>query len=92
MKKKVIALLLSLVLATGSISISQVQAAETTEQETVPVEEEEPAEDPEAEPENLAEDISNQAEEEEPVQETGVQIEENEAVTEPDTTEEIPEM
>ena len=89
MKKKVIALLLSLVLATGSISIAQVQAAETTEQEAVPVEKEEPAEDPEAEPDNLAEDISNQAEEEETVQETGVQIEENEDVTEPDSMEEI---
>ena len=68
MKKKVITLLLSLVLASGSAGHVQVLAAETTgqeaepvqegayEQEEEPFQEEEPAE--EADVENAAEDVS----------------------------------
>ena len=78
MKKKVIALLLSLVLASGSLGCVQPLAAETTEQEAEVVQEsetadqedellqeDEPAE--EADVENAVEDISEPVEEEEPV-------------------------
>ena len=80
MKKKVITLLLSFVLASGSIGISQVLAADTTgqeaepvqeeetpEQEEEPVQEEEPAENTDTG--NAAEDVSGPEEEEEPVKE-----------------------
>ena len=85
MKKKVIALLLSLVLASGSISAAQVLAADTSEQEAEPVQEEEtydqevepvqeeePAE--ETDPGNAAEEVKEQEEEAEPAQEDEEQI------------------
>ena len=80
MKKKAITLLLSLVLASGSIGNVQVLAADTTEQEAEPAQEEEtyeqeeepdqeeePAE--EADTENAAEEVSEAEEEAELVQE-----------------------
>ena len=89
MKKKAITLLLSLVLASGSIGNAQVLAAdttgqeaeplqeeETTEQEEEPVQEEELAE--ETDTENSSEDVSEPEEEAEPVQENEEQIQEDE--------------
>ena len=88
MKKKVITLLLSLVLATGSIGNVHVLAADTTEQEAEPVQEEEtneqeeepvqeeePAE--ETEVENASENISELEEEEDPVPGNEEQVQED---------------
>ena len=88
MKKKVITLLLSLVLVSGSAGHVQVLAAENTgqeaepvqeevyEQEEEPVQEEEPAE--EADVENAAEDVSKPEEETVPAPENEEQIQRNE--------------
>lgn len=88
MKKKVITLLLSLVLTSGSIGNVQVLAADTTGQEAEPVQEEEiyeQEEEPvqgvlaeEADTENASEDVSEQEEEEEPVQENEEHVQEDE--------------
>ena len=99
MKKKVITLLLSLVLASGSIGNVQVLAADTTgqeaefeqeeetyEQEEEPVQEEVLTE--EANRENASEDISETEEEEEPVQEYEDFETEKAIVEEFDTSEE----
>ena len=80
MKKKAITLLLSIVLASGSIGNVQVLAAETTEQEAEPVQEEETTEQEEepvqeeetaeeADTENFSEDVSEPEEKAELVQE-----------------------
>ena len=91
MKKKAITLLLSLVLASGSIGNVQVLAAETTEQEAESVQETETAEQDEesveeADSENATEEVS----EETPVPEDEEQAEENADPNEFDTEAEDP--
>ena len=98
MKKKVITLLLSLVLASGSIGNVQVLAADTTgqeaepvqeeayEQEEEPVQEEEPAE--EADTGNAAVEVNEPEEEAEAVQENEEQVQEDEG---PETEEAVDE-
>ena len=91
MKKKAITLLLSLVLAFGSIGNVQVLAAETTEQEAESVQETETAEPDElpveeAYTENAAAEVS----EENPVPENEEQAEENEDSNQPDSETEAP--
>ena len=98
MKKKAITLLLSLVLASGSIGNVQVLAADTTEQEAEPAQEEEtyeqeeePAQEElaeEADTENASKDVSELEEEEEPVQENEEQVQEDEDSETEKTTDE----
>ena len=91
MKKKVITLLLSLVLASGSIGNVQVLAAETTEQEAESIQETETAE-PDEEPveEAYTENAAAEVSEETPVPEDEEQDEENEDSNEPDSETENP--
>ena len=91
MKKKVITLLLSLVLASGSIGNGQVLAAEATEQEEESVQEAETAEQNE-EPveETYTENAAAEVSEEAPVPEDEEQAEVNEDYSEPDSETEAP--
>ena len=91
MKKKVITLLLSLVLASGSIGNVQILAAEATEQEEESVQEAETAEQNE-EPveETYTENAAAEVSEEAPVPEDEEQAEVNEDYSEPDSETKAP--